>query len=87
MTAEAFAPSFGLLGITALLGYHTGDEFEWEMPVGLLRYRVEQVISQPEASGDYDRSVAMSGWGAVAIHSPRGTASYSVVVAPPTMSS
>lgn len=40
---------------TALLGYHTGDEFEWEMPVGLLRYRVEQVIRQPEASGDYDR--------------------------------
>ena len=40
---------------TALLGYHEGDEFEWEMRAGLRRYRVEQVVSQPEASGDYDR--------------------------------
>ena len=39
---------------TALLGYHVGDDFEWEMPVGLCRYHIETVLSQPEASGDYD---------------------------------
>ena len=40
---------------TALLGYHVGDDFEWEMPAGLRRYHIEEVLSQPEASGDYER--------------------------------
>lgn len=27
----------------ALLGYHEGDEVEWEMPVGLKVYKIEEV--------------------------------------------
>jgi regulator of nucleoside diphosphate kinase len=33
---------------TALLGYGEGDEFEWEVPGGLRRIRVEKV-QQPKA--------------------------------------
>lgn len=40
---------------TALLGYRVGDEFEWEMPVGLRRYLVEGIVHQPEAAGEFDR--------------------------------
>lgn len=40
---------------SALLGYREGDEFEWDMPVGVRRYRIEKVLSQPEAAGDFDR--------------------------------
>ncbi len=39
---------------TALLGYRAGDELEWPMPQGTRRYRVEAILSQPEASGRYD---------------------------------
>ena len=40
---------------TAMLGYEVGDVFEWEVPAGKRRLRVEKILYQPEASGDYDR--------------------------------
>lgn len=38
---------------TAMLGHRVGDEFEWEVPAGAVRLRVEEVLYQPEASGHY----------------------------------
>lgn len=38
---------------TAMLGQREGDEFEWEVPAGRLRLRVEKVLYQPEAAGDF----------------------------------
>ena len=38
---------------TAMLGYRVGDEFEWEVPTGTRRLRVESLPYQPEAAGDY----------------------------------
>ncbi len=38
---------------TALLGYQAGDTIEWQAHAGLRRLRVEQVLYQPEAAGDY----------------------------------
>ncbi len=40
---------------TAMLGYKVGDVFEWEVPAGKRRLRVERIDYQPEASGDFDR--------------------------------
>ena len=34
---------------TAMLGYRVGDEFEWPVPYGLRRLKVERVYFQPEA--------------------------------------
>jgi regulator of nucleoside diphosphate kinase len=39
---------------TAMLGYRVGDTFEWEVPAGLRRLKVREILYQPEASGDYD---------------------------------
>ena len=38
---------------TAMLGHCVGDEFEWEVPAGSVRFRVEEVLYQPEAAGHY----------------------------------
>ncbi len=38
---------------TAMIGYRVGDLIEWEVPSGLRRLKVEEIIYQPEASGDY----------------------------------
>jgi regulator of nucleoside diphosphate kinase len=38
---------------TAMIGYRVGDVIEWEVPSGLRRLKVEDVLYQPEASGDY----------------------------------
>ncbi len=38
---------------TALLGYHVGDTIEWPVPAGMRRIRIEEVLYQPEASGDF----------------------------------
>jgi len=38
---------------TAMLGQREGDEFQWEVPEGLVRLRVEKVMYQPEAAGHY----------------------------------
>ena len=37
---------------TAMLGYKTGDTFEWDTPGGKRTLRVQEIIYQPEASGD-----------------------------------
>ena len=39
---------------TAMLGYRVGDTFAWQVPDGVRRLQVKQVLYQPEASGDYD---------------------------------
>lgn len=39
---------------TAMLGYRVGDIFEWEVPAGKRRLKVEKILYQPEASGDFD---------------------------------
>ena len=39
---------------TALLGYRAGETVEWEVPGGVRRLKIEQVLYQPEAAGDYD---------------------------------
>jgi regulator of nucleoside diphosphate kinase len=38
---------------TALLGYATGDVIEWPVPSGVRRIRIEKILYQPEAAGDY----------------------------------
>ena len=38
---------------TAMLGYRVGDIVEWEVPGGLKRLKVEEIVYQPEAEGDY----------------------------------
>ncbi len=49
MTVSVLAP----IG-TAILGYRVGDSIEWEVPAGVRRLKVEQVLFQPEAAGRYD---------------------------------
>jgi len=38
---------------TAILGYKEGDVVEWPVPSGKRRIRIEKILYQPEASGDY----------------------------------
>ncbi|GAI03377.1 unnamed protein product, partial [marine sediment metagenome] len=38
---------------TALLGYKVGDIIEWKVPVGLMKLKVEEILYQPEATGNY----------------------------------
>ena len=38
---------------TAILGYRKGDVVEWEVPAGMRRLQIEDVLYQPEASGDF----------------------------------
>jgi regulator of nucleoside diphosphate kinase len=38
---------------TAMLGYRVGDIFEWDTPGGKRKIRVQKVLFQPEASGNY----------------------------------
>jgi regulator of nucleoside diphosphate kinase len=38
---------------TALLGFRAGDVVEWEMPRGTRRLRIEALLYQPEAAGDF----------------------------------
>lgn len=37
----------------ALIGYRIGDTIEWEVPAGVRKMKVEDIVYQPEASGDY----------------------------------
>ena len=39
---------------TALLGYSEGDIIEWKVPSGITRIRIEKVLYQPEASGEFN---------------------------------
>jgi len=38
---------------TAILGYAKGDVVEWPVPSGVRRLRIDAVLYQPEAAGDY----------------------------------
>ncbi|HEX4441547.1 MAG TPA: nucleoside diphosphate kinase regulator [Thermoanaerobaculia bacterium] len=38
---------------TAILGYRKGDVVEWEVPAGMRRLKIEDVLYQPEASGHF----------------------------------
>ena len=38
---------------TALLGFSVGDTVEWPVPAGLRHLKIEEIIYQPEAAGDY----------------------------------
>lgn len=38
---------------TAMLGYEVGDVFEWEVPAGKRKWKIRQILYQPEAAGDY----------------------------------
>ncbi|MFA7491509.1 MAG: GreA/GreB family elongation factor, partial [Mariniphaga sp.] len=38
---------------TALIGYKAGNEIEWIVPAGLTKIRIDEIVYQPEASGDY----------------------------------
>ncbi len=39
---------------TAMLGFRVGSLIEWQVPSGLRRLKVEEVLYQPEAAGDYN---------------------------------
>jgi len=39
---------------TALIGYKVNDEIEWLVPSGMTKIRIEEIIYQPEAAGDYN---------------------------------
>ena len=39
---------------TAILGYRLGDTIEWSVPSGLRRIKVDDILYQPEAAGDYE---------------------------------
>jgi regulator of nucleoside diphosphate kinase len=39
---------------TALIGYKVKDEIEWIVPAGLTKIRIDEILYQPEAAGDYD---------------------------------
>jgi regulator of nucleoside diphosphate kinase len=38
---------------TAMLGYRRGDVIEWQVPSGVRRLRVGEVLYQPESNGEY----------------------------------
>ncbi len=38
---------------TAILGHAEGDLVEWRVPAGLRRIKIEKMLYQPEAAGDY----------------------------------
>ncbi len=39
---------------TALIGYKVNDEIEWIVPSGMTKIRIEEIIYQPEAAGDFN---------------------------------
>lgn len=39
---------------TALIGYQVGDLIEWIVPSGMTKIRIDEIIYQPEAAGDYN---------------------------------
>ncbi|MFZ1744687.1 MAG: nucleoside diphosphate kinase regulator [Nitrospirales bacterium] len=38
---------------TAILGYRVGDSIEWQVPIGTRKLKIEEILYQPEAAGDY----------------------------------
>ncbi|HJQ32406.1 MAG TPA: nucleoside diphosphate kinase regulator [Pyrinomonadaceae bacterium] len=39
---------------TAMLGYRVGSVIEWQVPSGVRRLKVKELLYQPEAAGDYN---------------------------------
>lgn len=39
---------------TAILGYRQGDTIEWQVPSGLRKLKIEEILYQPESAGDHD---------------------------------
>ena len=39
---------------TALLGFRSGETVEFQAPTRLRRLKIEEILYQPESSGDYD---------------------------------
>ena len=39
---------------TAILGYKRGDTIEWPVPAGVRRLKVDEILYQPEAAGNYE---------------------------------
>ena len=39
---------------TAILGYKQGDTIEWPVPSSVRRLKVDEILYQPEAAGDYE---------------------------------
>src|SRR5580765_3294437 len=39
---------------TAILGYKQGDTIEWPVPSGVRKLKVDKVLYQPEAEGNYE---------------------------------
>lgn len=38
---------------TAILGFRVGEVIEWPVPLGTRKLRIEEILYQPEAAGDY----------------------------------
>lgn len=39
---------------TALIGYQIGDHIEWVVPAGLTKLRIDEIVYQPEAAGEFN---------------------------------
>lgn len=39
---------------TALIGYRVKDEIDWIVPLGLTKLKIEEIVYQPEAAGNYN---------------------------------
>lgn len=39
---------------TAILGFKRGDTIEWPVPSGVRRLKVDEILYQPEAAGNYE---------------------------------
>lgn len=54
--ADVFEDKLSILAPigTALLGYGEGDQFQWHVPNGVVKYKIEKILYQPEAAGHFD---------------------------------
>lgn len=39
---------------TAILGFREGDVIDWNVPAGIIKLKVEKILYQPEAAGNFD---------------------------------
>ena len=39
---------------TAILGYRSGDTIEWPVPSGVRKLKIDKILYQPEAAGNYE---------------------------------
>lgn len=40
---------------TALIGYRVSDEIDWIVPAGLTKIKIDEIVYQPEAAGNFDQ--------------------------------